>query len=155
MSDKTTIEDFLASSGKVTYSNVGTSMLPLLHQGRDLFTVCKKTEARCKKYDVVLYHGSQGRYILHRVIKVRQDDYVIRGDNCINKEYGITDDDILGVMSGFIRNGKTISTDDLGYRVYSVLWCAIAPVRISFKKIRIKIKSWKHSLKILIKKIIK
>ena len=35
------IEDYLNERGTLTYSNVGTSMMPLLRQGRDLFTVRK------------------------------------------------------------------------------------------------------------------
>ncbi|MBQ9887419.1 MAG: hypothetical protein IJM37_11270 [Lachnospiraceae bacterium] len=151
---KLKFEDFIEQSGQLTYSNVGTSMLPLLRQGRDLFTVSKKNAARCRKYDVVLYHGQNDTYILHRIIKVREADYVIRGDNCITKEYGITDDDIIGVMTGFVRDGKSYSTDNTGYRIYSVLWCAFAPVRICFKKMKIRISHLKRSVKMKIKRII-
>ena len=50
-----TYEDFLESNGELTYTNVGTSMMPLLKQHRDLFTVRRKGSARCRAGDVVLY----------------------------------------------------------------------------------------------------
>ena len=106
--NKTTYEEFLEKNGEMTYSNVGVSMLPLLKQGRDLFTVRKKGKKRCKKYDVVLYRRPPSSYVLHRIIEVREKDYVILGDNCINKEYGITDDDIIGVMTSLFITGKNI-----------------------------------------------
>ena len=54
---KTTYEEFLEQNDSMTYGNVGVSMMPLLKQGRDLFTVKKKGGERCKKYDVVLYYA--------------------------------------------------------------------------------------------------
>ena len=135
--DKTTYEEYLEQNGSMTYSNVGVSMMPLLRQGRDLFTVRKKGGERCKKYDVVLYRRPPSHYVLHRIIAVREHDYVIRGDNCIRKEYGITDADIIGVMTGYVRNGKEHSAEDAVYRLYSRVWVAAAPVRIMLQKLRL------------------
>ena len=69
-------------------------------------------------------------------MEVRANDYVILGDNCQNKEYGITDKDILGIMTGYIRNGKEHSTSEMGYRLYSFLWMKTAPLRIALKKLK-------------------
>lgn len=131
-----TYEEYLAENGSLTYSNVGVSMLPLLRQGKDLFTVQKKGSERCRKYDVVLYHVPPERYILHRIIAVRESDYVIRGDNCISKEYGITDADILGVMTAYVRNGKKHTTDEFAYRLYSRFWVFTGPVRVFLKRVK-------------------
>ncbi len=136
----TTYEEYLEKNGEMTYSNVGVSMLPLLRQGRDLFTVRKKEQDRCKKYDVVLYRRPPSSYVLHRVIKVRENDYVILGDNCVNKEYGITDGDIIGVMTSYVHKGKKHSVSELGYRIYSHIWVDFAPVRVFLMRIRFKLK---------------
>ena len=32
-------EEYIEKNGSLTYTNVGTSMMPLLRQGKDLFTV--------------------------------------------------------------------------------------------------------------------
>ncbi|MCR5128190.1 MAG: S24/S26 family peptidase, partial [Lachnospiraceae bacterium] len=119
MSERMSYEEYLNKNGSLTYGNKGVSMLPLLREGRDLFTVRKKEAERCKAGEVVLYKREPDQYVLHRIIKVRPKDYVILGDNCINMEYGITDEDILGVMTGFVRDGKKYSIDALGYRIYS------------------------------------
>ncbi len=134
--NKTTYEEYLTEHGELTYTNVGTSMLPLLKQGRDLFTLTAKTDERCQKYDVVLYRRPPSQYVLHRIVEVREKDYVILGDNCMNKEYGITDADILAVMTGFVRKGKDISVTDTGYRLYAKLWYAVYPVRRLLMKLK-------------------
>lgn len=125
-----TYEEYLEQNGTLTYRNIGTSMLPLLKQGRDLFTVTRKTQERCKKFDVVLYRSGRN-YVLHRVVKVRKEDYVILGDNCLKKEYGIRDEDILGVMTEYVRKGKRQSCRSLTFRVYSMFWVSSYPIRLA------------------------
>ena len=94
---KTNFEEELNRKGTFTYTCKGVSMLPLLHQQKDLFTI-QKQEGRYKKYDVVLYKRPPKSFVLHRVVEVREQDYVILGDNCLEKEYGITDEDILSAI---------------------------------------------------------
>ena len=131
-----TFEELLDQKGYFVYTNVGASMLPLLRQRRDLIEIRRK-QGRCKKYDVVLYKRGH-RYILHRIIKVREHDYVILGDNCDTLEYGITDDMILGVMARVVRDGKYISTTDWRYKFYSHLWVDFYPIRILILKLKAK-----------------
>ena len=121
-------EEYLNSYGSLTYRNKGISMMPLIKEGRDLFTVVPKGPGRCRKYDVILYKNKADQYVLHRIVKVRKNDYVILGDNTYSKEYR-TDDDILGIMTSFVRNGKTHSVDEAGYKVYSVVRTASYPIR--------------------------
>lgn len=138
--NKSTYEAYLEQYGELTYRTVGTSMLPLLKQDRDLFIVRKKGAERCQRYDVVLYRRPPNHYVLHRIIEVREADYVILGDNCVNREFGITDDDIIGVLTGFVRKGKTYSVEDIRYRMYSQLWCAAYPLRMACKRLIGKLK---------------
>lgn len=118
----------LKKHGKLIYTNVGDSMMPLIKQGRDVLII-QKTDGRLKKYDVPLYQRNSGQYVLHRIMKVRADDYVICGDNRYHKEIGITDSHIIGVLTGIIRNGREISVTDLRYRIYVHLWCDFFPIR--------------------------
>ena len=136
MSAAVKYEDYLKKHGRMTHFFRGTSMMPLLRQQKDHFIVKAKGSERCRKYDVVLYRRPADKYVLHRVIGVLENGYVIRGDNCIVKEYGITDSDIIGVMTGFLRAGKQHSVDELWYKLYSRVWVAAAPVRIPFMRLR-------------------
>lgn len=131
---KTTYEEYLEKNDVLIYRNTGVSMLPLLKQGRDLFVVTKKSSVRCKKYDVVFFKRSDNQYVLHRVIKVNEHDYTIRGDNCINAEYGVKDEDILGVMTSYVRKGKEHSVNNFLYKLYSVLWTKLYFLRRVYQK---------------------
>lgn len=77
---KSTFEEEISHTGKLIYTNVGDSMMPLIRQNRDLLII-EKVSGRLKKYDVPLYKRDSGQYVLHRIIKVHKDDYVICGDN--------------------------------------------------------------------------
>ena len=64
-----TFEEEIQRSGRLVYTNVGRSMMPLIRQHRDL-VIIEKPQGRCRNYDVPLYR-KDGRYILHRILKVR------------------------------------------------------------------------------------
>lgn len=79
----------LTLTGTLTLAVVeGKSMEPLLWTG-DVVIVYKSGEIRVG--DVVIYEG-RGNYVIHRVIEVRNNCYLIKGDNnplpdgCIPKE---------------------------------------------------------------------
>ena len=103
-------------------------MEPLIRQGRDLLII-ERAQGRLRKYDVPLYRRDSGRYVLHRILKVRKSDYVICGDNRWCREYGVEDKHIIGVLSGIVRDGREISLSDWRYRLYVWLWCDFFYVR--------------------------
>lgn len=124
-----TFEELLEKDGFIVYTNVGVSMMPLLRQRRDIIEIRKKEPGRCQKYDVVLYKRG-GKYILHRILRVLPEGYLIAGDHNTFVETDVTDDMILGVMTRVIRNGRSITMDNLSYRLYVHLWCDCYPLRM-------------------------
>lgn len=130
----TKIEDIIKEKGFYISSTSGYSMYPMLRNCRDTIVV-RPVKGRLKKYDVPLYKVGD-RYVLHRIIKVCSDSYVIRGDNCTIKEYGITDADILGLLAECYRDDKKINLDGFWYKAYSRIWCMIYPLRFLYKKCR-------------------
>lgn len=122
-------EEMLDEKGYLVYTNVGTSMMPLLRQRQDVIEIRKKGPGRYKKYDVVLYKRN-GQYILHRILRVLPSGYLIAGDHNTFVECDITDADILGVMTRVIRDGKDITMDNPFYMLYVHLWCDCYPLRM-------------------------
>lgn len=120
-------EEELEKNGSLVYTNKGRSMMPLLRQDRDLMVIEKKGPERCKKYDAVLFKRGN-RYVMHRILKVRENDYYIVGDNCRKGEY-VREKQILGVLRQVVRDGKTISVEDPAYLRYVHLWCDAYPLR--------------------------
>ena len=121
------IEEVIKEQGMLVCTTAGTSMYPMLRNRRDTIII-KPYEGRLKKYDVPLYKCGS-RYILHRIVEVRPDSYVICGDNCERKEYGITDEQILGVLTGFYRGSKLVDMNSWQYKLYARIACAAFPLR--------------------------
>lgn len=138
-------EEILKEKGFLVYTNVGISMLPLLRQRRDIIEI-RPIIGRAKKYDAVLYKVGDA-YILHRVLKVRPKDYIICGDHNIHREFGITDDMLLGVMTRVIRDGKSIYPTDWKYKLYVHLWCDFYPIRAAILYLKMKSKAVRRRLK--------
>lgn len=132
---KSSFEEELSRNGKLIYTNVGDSMAPLIREGRDL-VVIEPVCGRLKKYDVPLYRRDSGQYVLHRIVKVRAEDYVLCGDNRIRRETGITDRHILGRLTAVIRQGKTVPVSSFRLRLYALAVCALYPLRFVFRKIK-------------------
>ena len=121
-----TFEDILARDGRLVYKTRGTSMLPMLHQERDL-VIIEVPKARLKKYDVALYKRGDNT-VLHRVIQVNQDSYLIRGDNTYALEK-VPDSAVIGVLTSFVRKGKRTSATNPLYKCYVRIWNLLYPLR--------------------------
>ena len=136
MSEATSsFEQILERDGRLVYTSVGNSMEPFIHSGRDLLVI-ERPEGRLKPYDVPLYRRDSGQYVLHRVLKVNRDDYVICGDNRWRRERGITDRHVIGVLRAIVREGKTIPVDDPAYMKRVKLWCRFFWVRAALLWLR-------------------
>lgn len=128
-----TIESVLKEDGYLIYKTTGISMEPLLKQNRDIIQIKAKESGRYKKYDVVLFK-KEGAYILHRILKVREKDYIIVGDNCVSGDV-VTDDQILGVLTRIKRRNKEIETSNRLYMLYVHLWCDLKLPRRVYHKL--------------------
>lgn len=125
----TSFEEILEKEGMLVYTNVGTSMLPLLRQGKDLLIIKRKSPNRLKWLDVPLFKRRDGKYIMHRVMWVCKDTYVMCGDNQWYLERGVQEDQILGVLTAVQRDGKTYQMDSPLLRFYGYVEFSIYPFR--------------------------
>ncbi len=126
---KTTYEQELSRRGELIYVTQGTSMLPFIRSGEDLVVITAKEKCPVKLYDAVLYRRDSGQYVLHRVVKIKDGEYWLRGDNRRYTERGIRDRHILGVLTAVIRNGRPMDAQSQAYRDEIRRHCAIYPLR--------------------------
>lgn len=112
----------------------GVSMLPMLRQGRDQVEL-SPLPARLEKYDLPVYQYPSGKYVMHRVVEVKEDHYICNGDNLLQMEK-IRHDQMIALVTAFTRDGKRIDVTDSGYRLYCRFWCATRPLRHTWKRIR-------------------
>lgn len=115
-------EDVLANSGRLVYTGKGYSMLPMLRPRCDLLIV-ERPRGRLRRYDVALYKRRDGTYVLHRVLWARRDGYVMCGDHQWQRERGVTDGQVLGVLTAFVRDGRETKVTNGWYRLYAHAWC--------------------------------
>lgn len=124
-------EQALSRCGEYVTQVRGVSMYPMLRYRRDPVLI-HPLRGELKRYDVAVYDRGDG-YVIHRILEVRPDCYVFRGDNCIGKEI-VPKSLVLGVVVGFWRvprhggDGRFISVQDRFYRLYSRVWVALHPI---------------------------
>ena len=144
--DKSSFEEVLSKTGKLVYSNKGVSMMPLIRQGRDLIIIEPAPKGRLNRYDAPLFKRDNGEYVLHRVLKVKKDGYIMCGDHQWVKEY-VSDDQIIGVLTAVVRDGKEISVNSKLYKLYVHIWCDLYPLRVMILKGKYYLRILKNKLK--------
>ena len=131
--------------GEISGKTVGNSMWPLFRSGRDIATV-KKLCGKPKLNDVLLYRKkTTDEFILHRLLKITEDGYIIRGDNKYYTEF-VTDEDIIGVMTEFVRKGKRYDCENGLYKLYVVYIRVSYPFRRFMHKVETFLKIVKRKL---------
>ena len=141
---QSSIEKELETRGWLTFTFRGVSMMPLLRQGRDLVTI-RTIDRRLAEKEVALYKRDSGQLVLHKVIEVYENGYGIRGDNTFGIEK-VRDDQILGILTEVIRDGKTISVTDPAYLKYVDRNLRSYPARLAMRKCRRVLSKAKHTL---------
>lgn len=115
------IREVLDSGGQFRLYPRGTSMLPLLRQGKDSVSLAK-LDRPPRKYDILFYQRADGSYVLHRVKAVTSQGLILWGDNHCFLEYGVQNHQIIGYAARIFREETEISCRSLPYRVYLWLW---------------------------------
>ena len=114
------IEEQLQNGRSVRFTSNGTSMLPMLRDGKDQ-VLLSPLPRRLKKYDLPLYRRENGQFVLHRVVAVGET-YTCVGDNQFDLEHGLRHEQMIGLVTEFTRKGKTYSVNDLSYKLYCRFW---------------------------------
>ena len=106
MINYTNLEEVLDKEGYVIKDFNGYSMYPTFLKD-DLLVIIKTNTYNL--YDIVLYKR-EDKYVAHRIIDIKDNFYIIRGDNTVNDEY-IPKEQILGVISSIYRGKQEIKFD--------------------------------------------
>ena len=124
----------METAGQAWLTVTGGSMMPMLHHRKDR-VLLEPVQKPFKKGDLILYLRHNGAYVLHRILKVKQDQLICCGDNQFRKEI-IGKDQVLAVVVGFTRKGKQVTVESRGYRRYVALWVGLHPLRWLYLAVR-------------------
>ena len=119
----------------VTICLEGESMRPLIRKGRDPVTIVP-VRGEMKKGDVVLFTLGDGRYVVHRVWRLREGLARTLGDNCVNPEPWFPRAQVLGQVVRFSRNGHAFRLDTPAARAFGRVWMALFPIRRGYNRAR-------------------
>ena len=128
------IQEQLAAGESVQFTPRGVSMRPMIYGDRDQ-VILSPAPAKLRKYDIPLYRRNGGQFVLHRIVKVGEN-YTCIGDNQYVYEPGVRHDQVIGVTTGFIRNGKQHSVHSVSYWLYCRFWHYSRPVRKFCRRVK-------------------
>lgn len=106
----------------------GSSMSPFLAHQRD-YIYFKTPDRQLKKGDMVFYQRRNGQYVMHRIYKVKNENYYMVGDAQREIEGPLQRDQIFALITKVQRKGKWIKPGDFWWEFFEHVWINIVPVR--------------------------
>lgn len=127
------IERSIKELGYAVAPITGTSMMPLLKEGRDRVELEPCSQERLKKGNVVLYKKNDGTLVLHRIIKTENGEFfTVLGDHQFKNAERVNKNQIIAVACGFFIKGRYVNEKTRWYRLYKKLWLSSLTVRRCF-----------------------
>ncbi len=129
------VEAEINEGRNVRFRVKGTSMTPLLRNGRDEVLLCPCRTEDLKPMDVVLFRY-RGMHVLHRIVRREGNLLTLQGDGVYTSYETCRTEDVVGVVRSIIRpSGKMIETSSLRWRIISRLWRSLGKFRSIFLRI--------------------
>lgn len=117
----------LKNGEKANLTVTGYSMMPMLRQYKDTVQL-KPIEGMLRSGDIALYQRDNGKYILHRVIRLTEEGYLFCGDNQAELE-PVRQDQLIALVNGYTKNKKKRNLDTISYRMYCFVWVKLFGIR--------------------------
>lgn len=134
------IERSINELGYAVAPIAGTSMMPLLKEGRDRVELEPCSQERLKKGDVVLYKKNDGTLVLHRIIKTENREFfTVLGDHQFKNAERVNKSQIIAVACGFFIKGRYVTEKTRWYRLYKKIWLC----NLNFRRIILAVLSLK------------
>jgi hypothetical protein len=120
---------FLSKGENIIMRGCGNSMNPYLRAGTDAVVLSPYNPEDLQAGVIVLF-SYYGKYLLHRIIGRKGACLVIQGDGvCKNTEI-VPAQDIIAIVQTVVRsNGKEVSVQSPGARLYWQCWRHLRPIR--------------------------
>lgn len=105
----------IRDGGQFVFYPTGISMLPTVIPNEDCVVLVEPKNI--KKYDLILFTRPNGKYVLHRIINIKNGEYIIKGDNQNWTEKTTIDKVIAKVSEVRKKDGSVINYNKLTSRV--------------------------------------
>lgn len=117
----------------VVFHVSGNSMLPFLKHGEKILLCPLKSDSPTVG-EIILSRSSYG-IVLHRVVRIKNGKIWLAGDGNLAQHEIVEKDQLLGVMTAVIRNGKNVYLDTKSKKILGLFWYYLRPFRIVFSKL--------------------
>jgi len=117
---ESTVVDLLARGHAVRFRANGDSMYPTIRSGEHVCVAPVDRESALRVGDVVLARAHRG-LTAHRIVNLRSNDIVTRGDNSIYHDSALQQHSVIGRVAHVERNGipVAVASAPLRSRVYA------------------------------------
>ena len=122
------LKELVEQGKEVSLIISGSSMTPFLVHERD--AICFKAPDRSlRKGDMVFYQRETGQYVMHRIYKIKSDEYYMVGDAQQEIEGPLQRQQIFALITKVKRKGRWIAPGDFWWEFFEHIWIHMIPIR--------------------------
>lgn len=122
------LEELTEEGKTVSLLISGNSMSPFLVHERD-YIFFRKPDSTLKKGDMVFFRRDTGEYVMHRICKVKDNQYFIVGDAQNVVEGPVRRDQIFAKIIRVERKGRQIGPGNFWWEFFEHIWINLIPFR--------------------------
>ena len=122
------LRNMVEEGHEVSMIITGNSMSPFLIHERDVICFAKP-DRELRKGDMVFYQRENGKFVMHRICKVRPEGYDIVGDAQTEIEGAVKREQIFGMVTKVKRKDKWMCPGDFWWEFFEHVWLNLVPVR--------------------------
>lgn len=122
------LKELVEEGHQVSLLISGSSMSPFLIHHRDTIFF-KKPDRQLRVGDMVFYRRSSGKYVMHRICKIKPEGFYMVGDAQKEIEGPLNREQIFGLVTAVKRKGRLIQPGDFWWEFFARVWLRIIPLR--------------------------
>lgn len=128
------LRELIEEGHQVSLLISGSSMSPFLIHHRDTIYF-KKPDRELRVGDMVFYRRGNGKYVMHRIRRIRPEGFYMIGDAQWEIEGPLQREQIFGLITAVERKGKLIQPGDFWWEFFAKVWLRIIPLRRLIQRI--------------------
>jgi signal peptidase I len=123
------IQDLLKSGMGTKITVTGMSMYPFLRENIDSVELSASSFDSIHYGDIVLILRQSGEYVLHRVVRKKENLFYMIGDAQQWTEGPLHPKQLIAVVTSVWRKDKRIECSNFWWRTLSLVWLKLIPFR--------------------------
>lgn len=124
----TILKELVEEGHQVSLTISGSSMSPFLIHHRDTIYF-QRPHRELKVGDMVFYRRSNGKYVMHRICRIRPEGLYTVGDAQTEVEGPLRRDQIFGLVTAVNRKGRLLRPGNFWWEFFALVWPRIIPLR--------------------------